>query len=243
MILTKSALLPFFLASLAVSAREVPANLKAFYDAHKSTPCASADRLSPAFQDGQSKTNGVYYCAADAKNSSSQATRMLARKAKKPSDGGSSHIMYIKGSGSNYADMDIDCDGANRKEGWCGDDTSGQDDTAFQDVLKGYGTGVDQLDAHIHTYVVLGNSDDSPSFDPQSVGIEPLSVVAVVCGDKLVSVVMSCAVEGHFGRSNLLMWDCDRSMVFGVTLTVEWLLVRLHLPRRRCVSAIACLAM
>lgn len=48
------------------------------------------------------------------------------------------------------------------------------------------------MDAGKHTFVVFGN-DNSPQegdggekFDPQSAGIQPLSVIAVVCGDKLV---------------------------------------------------------
>jgi chitosanase len=43
------------------------------------------------------------------------------------------------------------------------------------------------LNAKVHTYVVFGNDGTSPSFDPQEHGIESLSVMAVVCGDKLVS--------------------------------------------------------
>ena len=65
----------------------------------------------------------------------------------------------------------------------------GQSITAFQDQVKSF--GIDDLDAHIHTYVVLGNDnsadegDGGASFDPQSVGIRPLSVVAVVCNGQL----------------------------------------------------------
>lgn len=42
--------------------------------------------------------------------------------------------------------------------------------------------GIPDLDANIHSYVVLGTSN----FDPQSFGIQSLSVVAVMCGNKLV---------------------------------------------------------
>jgi hypothetical protein len=62
--------------------------------------------------------------------------------------------------------------------------------TAFQDSVREF--GIDDLNAHIHTYVVLGNDnsasegDSGAKFDPEDKGIKPLSVVAVVCGDKLV---------------------------------------------------------
>lgn len=78
--------------------------------------------------------------------------------------------------------------------GDCGDDPTGQSMTAFKDLVQQYSNGaVDDLNTHIHNFVVLGN-DNSPgegdggeSFSPQDdAGIQPLSVVAVVCGDKLV---------------------------------------------------------
>ncbi|KAL2121160.1 hypothetical protein VTJ04DRAFT_5187 [Mycothermus thermophilus] len=72
---------------------------------------------------------------------------------------------------------------------------------ADMDLVEGYGVeGVEDLDAVVHPYVVLGNSDevffpernnnrnsDEPwaTFDPRLYGVQPLSVVAVVCGDEL----------------------------------------------------------
>lgn len=67
---------------------------------------------------------------------------------------------------------------------------AGQPQTAFKHLVQAY--GIDDLDSHIHTFIVLGN-DNSPeegdggeAFDPTSVGIQPLSVVAIVCNDKLL---------------------------------------------------------
>lgn len=80
--------------------------------------------------------------------------------------------------------MDVDCDGANNKGGKCSNDPSGQSQTAFQDIVKTY--GIKDLNANIHPYVVFGNEDSSPSFKPQSVGMKPLSVMAVVCNNNLV---------------------------------------------------------
>lgn len=94
--------------------------------------------------------------------------------------------MYLKGPDGTYADMDIDCDGLNASTGLCNNDPSGQSQTAFQSEVQGF--GIADLDAHVHPYVVLGNEGADPSFDPQSAGVRPLSVVAVVCNGQLVSL-------------------------------------------------------
>lgn len=80
--------------------------------------------------------------------------------------------------------MDVDCDGAHNSEGSCSDDRSGQGVTAFQDEVKQF--GIKDLDASIHPYVVFGNEGQKPSFMPDKHGMEPLSVMAIVCGGKLV---------------------------------------------------------
>jgi chitosanase len=87
--------------------------------------------------------------------------------------------MWI-GSSSGLGDMDVDCDGANNSAGDCANDPSGQSETAFKDTVAQY--GISDLNANVHGYVVLGNT----AFDPQSKGIDPLSVVAVVCNNQLV---------------------------------------------------------
>lgn len=91
--------------------------------------------------------------------------------------------------------MDIDCDGTQggrADDGRCGSSSDTQSQTSFKDTVAGYGKGVKDLDAKIHPYVVFGNTGTKSgyaNFDPESHGIEPLSVMAVVCGDKLVSVL------------------------------------------------------
>lgn len=77
--------------------------------------------------------------------------------------------------------MDIDCDGANNSGGACSNDPSGQSQTSFKSTVKHY--GIKDLDAHIHPYVVFGND----GFDPEDHGVKPLSVVAVVCNNQVVS--------------------------------------------------------
>lgn len=90
--------------------------------------------------------------------------------------------IYLHGSGNGgqYDNMDIDCDGKNSKGGDCGADVTGQDQTAFKGQLKQF--GIDELDANVHPYVVFGNTN----FDPQQYGMEPLSVMAVVCNNQVV---------------------------------------------------------
>jgi hypothetical protein len=75
-------------------------------------------------------------------------------------------ILYQQGTGGALSDMDIDCDGTQ-------------------------GSAADDGDANIHPYVVFGNVGSHPgyaNFDPRDYGVEPLSVMAVVCGDKLVGI-------------------------------------------------------
>jgi chitosanase len=81
--------------------------------------------------------------------------------------------------------MDIDCDGANRQAGKCANDPTGQSQTAFQDEVRAI-SGLEDLDANIHPYVVFGNEGSSPSFNPQNKGMKPLSVMAVICNNQLV---------------------------------------------------------
>jgi hypothetical protein len=88
--------------------------------------------------------------------------------------------------------MDIDCDGAQatpNDDGRCGSSTDTQSITSFQSTVASYGAPGRDLDANLHTYVVLGNEASRggwKTFDPREVGVEPLSIVAVVCGDRLV---------------------------------------------------------
>jgi hypothetical protein len=85
--------------------------------------------------------------------------------------------------------MDIDCDGQQGgagDDGRCGSSEDTQSETSFKDTVASYGTGIKDLNAKVHPYVVFGNDGTIPSFDPKRYGIQPLSVMAVVCGDQLV---------------------------------------------------------
>ena len=88
--------------------------------------------------------------------------------------------------------MDIDCDGQQGgagDDGRCGKSGDTQSITAFQNEVAAYGKGIQDLNAKMHPYVVFGNSEKKNgyvNFDPRKHGVEPLSVMAVVCGDKMV---------------------------------------------------------
>ncbi|OQE35243.1 hypothetical protein PENCOP_c014G02906 [Penicillium coprophilum] len=135
-------------------AYDVPANLEAIYKAHKTGSCKKP--LAKGLDDGHKDGHDMGYCG--------------------DIDGS---IFLYSTRGGFYGDMDIDCDGANRLNGDCGDDNSGQSQTAFMGDLKPY--HIDDLDAGIHPYVVFGTK----GYDPEEDGMKPLSVMAVVCGGKL----------------------------------------------------------
>lgn len=88
--------------------------------------------------------------------------------------------------------FDIDCDGIQNgpgNDGRCGPSTDTQGDTAFEDTLTSYNKGVDNLNAFVHPYVVFGNVGSKPGytvFDPTKNGVEPLSLMVVVCNDSMV---------------------------------------------------------
>lgn len=101
-------------------------------------------------------------------------------------------IVYIQGTHGSLANMDIDCDGHRggpKDDGRCGSSNDSQSRTTFRDTVASYKSGIKDLNPYVHHYVVFGNQGSEEgwnSFDPQAVGIHPLSVMAVVCGDRLV---------------------------------------------------------
>lgn len=92
--------------------------------------------------------------------------------------------------------MDIDCDGdqSDHGDGRCGSSADTQSQTAFKDLVKKYSTQnsspVSDLNANFIPYVVFGNYGSKPgytNFHPEDVNLKPLSVMAVLCNDQLVS--------------------------------------------------------
>ena len=102
--------------------------------------------------------------------------------------------------------MDIDCDGANRQAGKCANDPTGQSQTAFRDQVHAI-SGLEDLDANVHPYVVFGNEGASPSFNPQGKGMKPLSVMAIVCNNQLVS---HCCPSKDTGMGNAGSRESER---------------------------------
>lgn len=102
------------------------------------------------------------------------------------------NVMYIQGTGGALADMDVDCDGQQGglgDDGRCGSSQDTQSITTFQGTVAGYNEGINDLNAFVHPYVVFGNYGSRGgyvTFDPQQYGVEPLSVMAVVCNNQLV---------------------------------------------------------
>ncbi|KAM7221568.1 glycoside hydrolase [Rhypophila decipiens] len=165
-----------FMASLlgglgaVVSARDVPSNLKTFYN-QVASQGACKNKLATGFFSTDDGPGDVSYCSNTPTSPS---------------------VIYLKASGKEFTNMDIDCDGVqngppvNDKRCFSSEDT--QAITSFQDIVAGYNKGIDDLNAKIHSYVVFGNSGSKPgwkTFDPAAHGVKPLSVMAVVCGNKL----------------------------------------------------------
>ncbi|GFF57350.1 hypothetical protein IFM51744_09176 [Aspergillus udagawae] len=138
------------------TAYDLPNNLKQIYDKHKGK-CSKV--LAKGFTNGDSSQGKSFQYCGDIP--------------------GAIFISSAKG----YTNMDIDCDGANNSAGKCANDPSGQGQTAFKSDVKKF--GISDLNANVHPYVVFGNEEHSPKFSPQSQGMQPLSVMAVVCNGQL----------------------------------------------------------
>ncbi|PLN86131.1 fungal chitosanase of glycosyl hydrolase group 75-domain-containing protein [Aspergillus taichungensis] len=153
-------------APLTLAARQVPPNLKEFYNkVQNGGDCEGKDLLAGGFYDDDKKDASFGYC-----------NKFMGDKG-----------FYLKGPGNKLANMDIDCDGQEKDSNdRCGGDDDTQYETRYKDEVKKM--GIPDLDTYIHPYVVLGNErkDGKATFLPEKANIEPLSVVAVVCNDRLV---------------------------------------------------------
>ncbi|KAG0641302.1 putative chitosanase [Tuber brumale] len=157
-----AALLPLML-SLAdtILARKIPQNLQSFLDEYKGGKCPV--QLKSGFQFSENQAKSAKYCTTPARR-----------------------FLWIAGPKS-LADMDVDCDGANRSDGRCVNDPTGQGQTAFKDGTARY--GLDDLDSNKHSYIVFGNQKNSPSFEPSQYGVPDLGVAVVVCAGQFFYAV------------------------------------------------------
>ncbi|KPM38292.1 hypothetical protein AK830_g8260 [Neonectria ditissima] len=165
----RTSLLASVLLGLA-AARSVPANVASFRDAVvKQAKCNKV--LASGFHSTDGDSGTYSYCGDHVSDY---------------------NVVYLQGTKGQLVNMDIDCDGVQGSaadDGRCGSSGDTQSVTSFQDVVAGYGTGQRDLDANVHPYVVFGNAGSKPgykTFDPRAHGIKPLSVMAVVCGSKLI---------------------------------------------------------
>ncbi|PHH68142.1 hypothetical protein CDD80_221 [Ophiocordyceps camponoti-rufipedis] len=149
--------------------RQVPPQLRTAYNTIKSRDKCKTP-LAKGFHSSDNDKGGFTYCADHLQ---------------------SNQILYLRGSSHQLTNMDIDCDGDAStpftNDTRCRSSLDTQSQTTFRDQLLPY--GIPDLNANIHTYVVFGNTASKPgwpTFDPASHGIRPLSVMAVVCGQRLV---------------------------------------------------------
>ncbi|KAH8128207.1 hypothetical protein ACSS6W_010988 [Trichoderma asperelloides] len=155
------------LAASPALARQIPANVQSLYNSIRAQgSCKNILKGGFYSQEGDSKN--FSYCGDHLKDYG---------------------IMYLQGTNGNLVNMDIDCDGAlGTGDGSCDSSQDTKDETAFKDTITSYKAGIKDLNAYIHSYVVLGNEGSKSgyvTFEPESVGVDPLSVVAVVCGNKM----------------------------------------------------------
>lgn len=117
-----------------------------------------------------------------------------------------SGIIYLAGpstgtkSSGMFSNMDVDCDGTQAPingDTRCGDTSQTQSRTSARLTIASYNAGISDLNPHIHPYVVFGNSGENgkgfPTFEPSEYGMEMASVMAVVCGDKMVKPFITCS--------------------------------------------------
>ncbi|KAK4153023.1 glycoside hydrolase [Chaetomidium leptoderma] len=161
-------LLSALVGAASVSARDTPAHVQSFYDALKAKGACS-NKLATGFYAKDEGPNTFAYCGDHLVDN---------------------NVIYIKGAGSSLADMDIDCDGEQNgrgDDGRCKSSSDTQSITSFQHTIKGYKKGINDLNSYVHPYVVFGNEGFKKgwkTFDPREYGVEPLSIIAVVCPNK-----------------------------------------------------------
>lgn len=101
-------------------------------------------------------------------------------------------IVYLQGPGK-MSNMDVDCDGEQggpEDDGRCDGSTTTIPETSVSYLIKEYDVGIADLNPHVHSFPVFGNSGTKPgwaTFDPRTVGVEKASLMLVVCGDQMVT--------------------------------------------------------
>ncbi|KAH8880888.1 fungal chitosanase [Thozetella sp. PMI_491] len=163
------ALLAATALALPAAALTVPANVQGLYNNIKAKGSCD-NKLASGFWSSDSSGPTSSYCGDHLADSG---------------------VIYLQGTDGLFVNMDVDCDGVQGGEGddgRCGSSTDTQAVTSFRPEIRGYNQGVTDLNSNVHSYVVFGNEGTKANwstYDPKSSGIEPLSVMAVVCGNKM----------------------------------------------------------
>ncbi|KAI0837277.1 glycoside hydrolase family 75 protein [Hypoxylon sp. FL0890] len=155
---------------VSAQARDIPSNVQEFYDSVVAQGSCKKPLQTGFYDMVNSDDNSFAYCGDHV------------------DDYG---IIYLQGGNGKLANMDTDCDGDRSKndDGRCDNAHSVQSATAMRDYVSAYKNGVPDLNPFVHDYVVFGNSglkEGWITFDPRHHGMKPLSVMAVVCNNKLV---------------------------------------------------------
>ncbi|UKZ81481.1 hypothetical protein TrVFT333_009253 [Trichoderma virens FT-333] len=174
------------LAALAASpalARQIPDNVKSLYNSIRAQGSCK-NILKGGFYSQERDSKNFAYCGDHLSDY---------------------RIMYLQGTGGNLVNMDIDCDGAlGTGDGSCDSSEDTQGETSFKDTVAGYKKGIKDLNAYVHSFVVLGNEGKKSgyvTFDPTSVQVEPLSIVAVVCGNQMFYGVSDALGRACYGNA------------------------------------------
>ncbi|KAI0845260.1 glycoside hydrolase family 75 protein [Daldinia vernicosa] len=164
----KTCLLSLLLVS--ARARDIPFNIKNFYESVVAQGSCKRPLQTGFYDMAHSDDNNFTYCGDHIQDYG---------------------IIYLQGSGGKLANMDIACDGLIGKndDGRCDNARSRKNETAMKRHVSRYSHGVPDLNPFIHNYVVFGNTGVKPgwvTFEPRAYDIRPLSIMAVVCNNKLI---------------------------------------------------------
>lgn len=113
-------------------------------------------------------------------------------------------IVYIQGVNGNLAALGPSCAGDTYRynddfDSYCDSSLDNPvNPTTFQPIIQSYNVGVSDFNPYVTSFVTFGNVESKNpgfiSFDPRKYGIEPMSIIAVVCNNRMVSCCVSSAV-------------------------------------------------
>ncbi|KAK5111588.1 hypothetical protein LTR85_011817 [Meristemomyces frigidus] len=189
---------------------DIPSNVQSFYNRIKTGKCTGGSVLKDGFYSKYDGSGTFAYCQDKATG-----------------------VIYIHGNNQLFANMDVDCDGdqSDPGDGRCGSSCDTQDTTAFADTVKQYsqiaGNEVSDMNANDIPYVVMGNANDNnvpayTTFDPKAYNIQPLSVMAVLCGNKLIYGVWGDVNDSDSDDPKPMLGEASISLAtacFGTNIT------------------------